>query len=78
MDPTFKNIMFILISVFITWEYYSRGKEVEELKETIFVQHQAIDSQNLLINFYKNKFHEESYNPPFYESQQKINKYESK
>jgi len=50
-----KTILIILVTSFFLWDYHKKTEEVEYLKETISIQHEAILSQNLLIYYYKNR-----------------------
>jgi len=55
MTEKIKTLCLLLLISFFLWDYYQKTKKVEELKETIFIQHQAINSQNILINFYQSQ-----------------------
>lgn len=55
MTEKIKTLCLVLLISFFVWDCYQKTKKIEELKETIFIQHQAINSQNILINFYQNQ-----------------------
>ncbi len=67
MSENLKTLGFAILILFFIWDYYKKDQQVHALKETIFLQDDAIKSQNILINFYKLKFQQEDgYQQPFY------------
>lgn len=55
MNEKLKNLLIIVIVFLFLWDYHSKSQEIDSLKETIYIQNEAINSQNLLLGLYEQK-----------------------
>lgn len=55
MKEKIKNLLIIAVVFLFLWDYHSKSEEINSLKQTIFIQNEAIISQNFLLELYKQK-----------------------
>jgi len=53
MDNKFFIFSLIILLVFLLWKTHQQSKEIDYLKETIYMQNQAIESQRNLMSIYQ-------------------------
>ena len=56
MQDSFFKVVLILLACFVTWKFYEQSERIKYLEETIYIQNEAIERQNLLIQYQKYYF----------------------